>query len=95
MQEEKRKNKPKIFHFMPCRNRDHTGKFLPKTPTTSLSHFSLLFSGSDPEEPTGETPKIYEGPIMEEEQENVPLDTMDEHRNGIGNEERREVAFPI
>jgi len=80
---------------MPRRNRDHTGKFLPNTPTTSLSHPSLFFGGSDPEEPIGEPPEIYKDPIIEEEQENVPLETMAEHRNNIGNEERIEGVFPI
>jgi len=79
---------------MPRRNRDNTGKFLPNTPTTSLSHPSLFFGGSDLEEPIGEPPEIYEDPITEEEQ-NVPFETMVEHRNGIGNEERIEGAFPI
>jgi len=47
---------------MPRRNRDKTGKFLPNTPTTSLSHPSL-FGDSDLEEPIGEPPEIYEDPI--------------------------------
>jgi len=80
---------------MPCRNRDNTGKFLPNTPTTSLSHPSLFFGGSDPDEPIGEPPKIYEDPIIEEERENIPLETMAEHRNGIGDDERIEGSFPI
>ena len=80
---------------MPRRNRDNLGKFLPNTPTTSLSHTSLFFGRSDPEEPIGEPPEIYEDPITEEEQENIPLETMAEHRNGIGDEERIEGAFPI
>lgn len=41
---------------MPHRNRDNLGKFLPNTPTTSHSHPSLFFGGSDPEEPIGEPP---------------------------------------
>jgi len=80
---------------MPRRNRDHTWKFLPNTATTSLSHPSPFFSGSDPKEPIGEPPKIYEDLIIEEEQENVPLETLAEHRNDIGNEETIEGAFSI
>jgi len=50
---------------MPRRNRDNSGKFLPNTPTTSLSHPFLFFGGSDPEEPKGVPPEIYEDPIRE------------------------------
>lgn len=50
---------------MPRRNRDNSEKLLPNTPTTSLSHPSLFFGGSDPEEPIGEPPEIYEDPITE------------------------------
>jgi len=50
---------------MPHRNRDNLGKLLPNTPTTSQSHPSLFFSGSDPEEPIGEPQEIYEDPIVE------------------------------
>ena len=46
---------------MPRRNKDY-GKFLPNNPTTSQSHPSLFFGGSDPEEPIGEPPEIYEDP---------------------------------
>jgi len=63
---------------MPCRNRDNTRKFLPNIPTTSPSHPSLFFVGSDPEEPIGEPPEIYEDPITKEEQENIPFETMAE-----------------
>lgn len=80
---------------MPRRNRDSTRKFLPNTPTTSLSHPSLFFGGSDPEEPIGEPPEIYKDPIIEEERENIPLETMAYHKNGIGDDERIEGAFPI
>ena len=80
---------------MPCRNRGNTGKFFPNTPTTSLGHPSLLFGGSDPNEPIGEPPEIYEGPIIEEEREKIPLETMAEHRNGIGDDKRIEGSFPI
>jgi len=80
---------------MPRRNRYHIRKFLPNTPTTSLSHPSLFFGGTDLEEPICEPPEIYKDPITEEEQEKVPLETMVEHKNGIGNEERIEGAFPI
>ena len=65
---------------MPRRNRDKTGKFLPNTPTTSLSHPSLFLGDSDPEEPIGEPPEIYEDPITEEEQQNIPPKTMVENR---------------
>jgi len=80
---------------MPRRNKDNSEKFLPNTPTTSLSHPFLFFGGSDPENHICEAPEIYEDPIIEEEQENIPLDTMVEHRNGIGNEESIEGSFPI
>ena len=60
----------------------------PTPPNTSLSHPSLFFGGRDLEESIGEPPEIYEDPITEEEQENIPLETMAEHRNGIGDEER-------
>ena len=73
---------------MPRRNRDNTGKFLPNTPTTSLSHPSLLFGGSYPEEPIGEPPEIYEDPIIEEEQENIPFETMAKNRNDRDDDER-------
>ena len=80
---------------MPRRNRDNIRKFLPNTPTTSLSHPSLFFGGSDPEEPIGEPPEIYEDPITEEEQENIPCETMVDNRNGRDDDERIEGTFPI
>lgn len=80
---------------MPHRNRDNSGKFLPNTPTTSLSHPSLFFGGSDPEEPIGEPPNIYENHITEEEQETIPPKTMAENKNARGNGERIEGVFPI
>ena len=80
---------------MPHRNRDNTEKFLPNTPTTSLSHPSLFFGGSDPEESIGEPPEIYEDPITEEEQENIPFETMAENRNDREDDERIEGTFPI
>ena len=80
---------------MPHRNRDNSGKFLPNTPTTSLSHPSLFFGGSDLEEPIGEPPEIYEDPITNEKQETIPLDTMAKNRNVRGNGERIEGSFPI
>ena len=66
---------------MPRRNRDNLGKFLPNTPTTSQSNPSLFFSGSDPEEAIGEPPEIYEDPIVEEEEETIPPETMAENKN--------------
>ena len=80
---------------MPRRNRDNSGKFLPNTPTTSHSHPSLFFGGNDQEDPLGEQPEIFEEPIGEEEEENIPLETMVENRNARGNGERVEVTFPI
>jgi len=77
---------------MPPRNRDKTRKFLPNLPTTSLSHPSLFFGDSDPEEPIGEHPKIYVDPIIEEELENTPPEAMAENRR---EDERIEGAFPI
>ena len=77
---------------MPHRNRGKTGKFLPNTPTTSLSHPSLFFGDSDPEEPIGEPPEIYEDPIPEEELETTPPEAM--AKNGR-EDERIEGAFPI
>ena len=66
---------------MSHRNGGNSGKFLPNTPTTFVSHPSLFFSGNDPKEPIGEPPEIYEDPITEEEQETVPPKTMAENRN--------------
>ena len=80
---------------MPHRNRDNTRKFLPNTPTTSLSHPSLFFGGNDPKEPIGEPPEIYEDPITEEEQDNIPFESMAENRNGREDDERIEGTFPI
>ena len=77
---------------MPRRNQDKTGKFLPDTPTTSLSHPSLFFGDSDPEEPIGEPPEIYEDPIAEEELETIPSEAMADNRR---EDERIEGAFPI
>ena len=80
---------------MPCRKRDNIEKFLPNTPTTSLSHPSLFFGGSDSEEPIGEALEIYEDPIIEEEQENVPFETMANNKYGRDDDERIEGTFPI
>lgn len=80
---------------MPHRNRDNIGKFLPNTPTTSLSHPSLFFGGSDLEEPIGESPEIYEDSITEEEQENIPFETMADNINGRNDDERIEGTFLI
>ena len=77
---------------MPRRNRDKTSKFLPNTPTTSLSHPSLFLGDSDPEEPIGEPLEIYEDPIAEEELETIPSEAMADNR---GEDERIEGAFPI
>ena len=52
---------------MPRRNRDKTEKFLPNTPTTSLSQPSLFFGDNELEEPIGEPPEIYKDPITKEE----------------------------
>ena len=80
---------------MPHRNRDKIVKFLPNTPTTSLSQPSLFSSDSELEEPIGELPKIYEDPIIEEEQETIPLETMAENKNVTGNGKRTEGSFHI
>ena len=80
---------------MPCRNRDNSGKNLPNTPTASHSQPSLFFSGYNQEEPLGEQPYIFEEPIGEEEEENIPLEPMAENRNARGNGERIEGTFPI
>ena len=76
------------------RNRDNSGNFLPNTPTASHSQPSLFFDGCDQEEPLGEQPDIFEEPIGEEE-ENIPLEPMAEHRNVRGNGGRIEGTFPI
>jgi len=60
------KNQPKIFPFMPRRNKDNSGKFLLNTPTTSHSQPSLFFGGCNQEEPLVEQPNIFEEPIGEE-----------------------------
>lgn len=80
---------------MPRRNRDKTGKFLPNTPTTSLSQPSLFSGDSEPEDPIGEPPEIYEDPIVEEGLGNIPSEAMTENRNGRREDERIEGAFPI
>jgi len=78
------KNKPKIFPFIPRRNRDNSGKFLPNTPTSSHNQPSLFFGGCDQEGPLGEHQDIFEEPIGEEEEENIPLEPMAENRNARG-----------
>ena len=80
---------------MPHRNRDNSGNFFPDTPTASHSQPSLFFGGYDQEEPLGEQPDIFEEPIGEEEEENIPLEPMVESINGRGNGERIEGTFPI
>ena len=77
---------------MPRRNRDRSGKFLPNTPTTSLSHPSLFGDNSDSEETIGEHHEAYQSPIEEEELETTPPETM---ANNQGGNERIEGAFPI
>ena len=67
----------------------------PNTPTTSHRQPSLFFSGYDQEEPLGEHRDIFEEPRGEEEEENIPLEPMDEHRNARGDGERIEGTFPI
>jgi len=95
MKENKNQPKKKIFPFMPCRNRDNLGRFLPNTPTTSHSHPPLFFDGSDQEEPLGEQPEIFEESIGEEEEENIPPKTKVKNINVRGNGERVEGTFPI
>ena len=80
---------------MPRRKRDNSGKLFPNTPTTSHSHPSLFFGGSDQEEPLGEKSEIFEEPIGEEEEQNIPPETMVENRNSRGNGERVQGTFPI
>ena len=84
MWKKKKQNQPKRFPFMPCRNRDNSRNFLPNTPTASHSQPSLFFGGCDQEEPLGEQPDIFGEPIGEEEEENIPLEPMTEHRNARG-----------
>jgi len=79
---------------MPCRN-SKTGKFLPNTPTTSLSQPSLFSGDSEPEEPIGEPLEIYKDPITEEELENTPFEAMAENRHDRTEDERIEGVFPI
>ena len=66
---------------MPHRSRDNSEKCLPNTPTVSHSQPSLFFGGCNQEQPLGEHPDIFEEPIGEEEEENIPLEPMDENRN--------------
>ena len=61
---------------MPRKNRDNSGNFFRNTPTTSHSQTSLFFSGCDQEEPLGEHPDIFEEHVVEEEEENIPLEPM-------------------
>ena len=93
--QKKTQKQTKIFHFIPRRNKDNTGKFLPNAPTTSLSHPSLLFGGSDLEEPINKPTEIYEDPITEEEQENIPFKTMAKNKNGREDEDKIEGAFNL
>lgn len=95
VQAEKHKSPKKRFPFIPHRNSDSLGKFLPNTPTTSQSHPSLFFGGSDLEEPLSEKPKIFEELIGEEEEANIPPKTIAENRNLRGNGEKVEGTFPI
>lgn len=82
----KNKQKPtKKFPFMPRRIRDNSGKFLPNTPAAPHSQPSLFFGGCNQEEPLGEQPDIFEEPIREEEEENIPLEPMAENINARGN----------
>jgi len=77
--------KNKNTSFMPRRNRDNLGKFLPNTPTTSNSQPSLFFGGCELEDPLGEQPKIFEEPTGgEEEGEPILTDLMAENRNDRG-----------
>ena len=80
---------------MPRRNKDNLGKVFPNTPTASHSQPSLFFGGCNQEEPLGEHPYIFEEPIGEEEEENIPLEPMVENRNAMGNGERIEGTLPI
>jgi len=80
---------------MPHRNRDNSGNFFSKTPTTSHIQPSLLFGGCDREEALGEQLDIFEEPIGEEEEEDIPLEPMAEHGNANRNGERIESSFLI
>jgi len=80
---------------MPHRSRDNLGKKFPNTPTASHSQPSLFFDGCNQEEPLGEHPDIFEEPIGEEEEENIPLEPMAENINDRGNAEIIEGTFPI
>ena len=80
---------------MPCRNRDNSRNFFPNASTASHSQTSLFFGGCNQEETLGEQLYIFEEPIGEEEEENIPLEPMDENINSRGNGERIEGTFPI
>ena len=68
---------------------------MPNTPTALHSQTSLFFGGCNQEEPLGEQLDIFEEPIGEEEEENIPSEPMAENRNARGNGERIEGTFPI
>ena len=80
---------------MPRRNIDNSGKILPNTRTASHNQPSLFFGGCDQEEPLGQHPNIFEETIGEEEEEDIPLEPMAEHKNDRGNGERIDGTFPI
>ena len=73
------KTKQNIY-FIPRRNWDNLGKFLPNTPITLKIKPSLFFCGCELEDHLGEQPNIFEEPIGEEE-EPIPTNIMDENRN--------------
>jgi len=80
---------------MPCRSRDNLGKVLPNTPAASHNQPSLFFGGCNQEESLEEHTDIFEEPIGEEEEENIPLEPMAKNKNDRGNGERIEGTFPI
>jgi len=94
----KKETKTNQKYFLSCLvGIENLGKKFPNTPTTSHNQPSLFFDGCDQEEPLGEQPDIFEEPIgeEEEEEEDIPLEPMAEHRNARGNGERIEGTFPF
>jgi len=73
---------------MPRRSRDNQGKILPKTPTPSSNQLSFFLGDcelhsltiGELEDPLGEKPKIFEEPIVEEEEPISTTQTMAENQ---------------
>jgi len=66
---------------MPRRNGYNSGNFLHNTTTTSHNEPYLFLVGCNQEEPLREHPNIFEEPIGEEEEENIPMEPKAKNKN--------------